>query len=166
MLDLQRFAAESNRAKGAIQKLFNRLKKQAPKNFDEVVHGFHAEAFEKIDCLECANCCKTTSPIFYEKDIARAAKAVRMKPGDFVTKYLREDEDKDFVLKESPCAFLDAENHCMIYDARPLACNEYPHTDRRKVIQVLDLSVKNSQICPAVFHIYKRLAETFPAKGL
>jgi Fe-S-cluster containining protein len=107
----------------------------------------------KIDCLTCANCCKTTSPIFYQKDIERASKALKLKPGTFIEKYLRLDEDNDYVLQVAPCPFLNPDNYCGIYDDRPNACREYPHTDRKKIQQILDLTFKNTLVCPAVLRI-------------
>ena len=77
------------------KKFLGNLKRKAPKNLDDLFHSAHEEVFENTDCLKCANCCKTTSPIFYQKDIERVAKRLRMKPGAFIEKYLRIDEDKD-----------------------------------------------------------------------
>jgi ribosomal protein L28 len=34
------------------------------KNLDQLFHPRHEEVFSRVDCLQCANCCKTTSPIF------------------------------------------------------------------------------------------------------
>jgi len=45
----------------------------------------------------------------------------------------------------------------LIYDHRPKACSEYPHTNRRKFIQITDLTLKNAEICPAVFEIVEEL---------
>lgn len=133
------------------------LKKMNSRKVDSAFHSMHDEVFEEIDCLTCANCCKTTSPIFYETDIERAAKALRVKPGDFVKKYLRIDEDKDYVLQSSPCPFLNEDNYCSIYEDRPKACREYPHTNRKKMVQVMDLAYKNTLVCPAVLEIVERL---------
>ena len=119
----------------------------------------HDAAFEKIDCLECANCCKTTSPIFYNRDVDRAAKALRMKPGQFTEKYLRIDEDNDLVLKQAPCPFLNDNNYCSIYNDRPNACREYPHTNRKKMYQLLDLTYRNTLVCPAVLEITEKLKQ-------
>ncbi|HZI26041.1 MAG TPA: YkgJ family cysteine cluster protein [Chryseolinea sp.] len=124
---------------------------------DDAFHAIHEKVFEDIECLSCANCCKTTSPIFYQNDIDRIAKFLRIKPGDLVEKYLRIDEDDDYVLKSSPCAFLDAENYCTIYEARPKACREYPHTNRKKMVQIMDLTYKNTLVCPAVLEMVERL---------
>src|ERR1700722_7694687 len=84
------------------KKFFSKLKKKKPADLDKTVNTFHDEAFEKIDCLTCANCCKTTSPIFYIKDIERVAKHLRMKSGEFIETYLHIDEDGDYVLNSAP----------------------------------------------------------------
>ena len=127
---------------------------------DDAFHAVHEEVFEEVDCLTCANCCKTTSPIFYQADIERVARALRMKPGDFIARYLRIDEDNDYVLQSSPCPFLDEENYCRVYNDRPKACREYPHTDRKKMVQIMELTHKNTLVCPAVFEMVERLRQS------
>lgn len=142
------------------KKYFQNLKKRTPKNLDYVMQELHNEEFKKTDCLSCGNCCKTTSPIFIESDIKRIAKYVRMKAADFVKTYLERDKDDFMVLKKAPCSFLDtSDNTCSIYDVRPKACAEYPHTDRRKFIQITDLTVANTFICPATFNIVEALKQ-------
>lgn len=137
--------------------LVKKLKKSKPKNLDTIVHGLHDEVFEKIDCLDCANCCKTTSPAIYERDIDRLAKHLKIKPSKLIEQYLQKDTDNDYVFKSAPCPFLDHENYCMVYESRPLACREYPHTNRKRFYQVLDLSLTNTEICPAVAEIFEKL---------
>src|SRR5690606_16517785 len=126
------------------RKFLNSLKKADPRKVDAEVHRLHGEVFEEIDCRVCANCCKTTSPIFYQNDIERLARKFRVRPSVFIERYLRIDEDNDYVLRSAPCPFLDEENLCTVYDDRPRACREYPHTDRKKVVQILDLTYKNT----------------------
>lgn len=140
-----------------INKFFRKLKQRPPKNLDQTFQKNHEEVFEEIDCLDCANCCKTTSPIFYDKDVERMASHFRMKPADFFEQYLKIDEDGDQVLKTSPCPFLLEDNKCMAYESRPKACREYPHTNRKRMYQILDLTAKNTRICPAVVKIVERL---------
>ena len=152
-MDLAQFKKQAESLSRENQNFFNKLKLRKPKNLDSFFHEEHEKAFEEIDCLACANCCNTTSPIFYQTDIERAAHAVKMKPGDFIIKYLKVDEDGDYVLQSSPCTFLDTENYCLIYESRPKACREYPHTDRKKMVQILDLTYKNTLVCPAVLRI-------------
>ena len=134
-------------------------KKKRPKQINEQFNTLHDGEFETMDCLNCANCCKTTSPIFRNVDINRLAKHLRMKVGSFTEKYLKLDEDNDYVLKSSPCTFLNEDNTCSVYDYRPLACREYPHTDRKNVLQIIDLTIKNTEVCPAVARIVDKIIQ-------
>jgi len=95
--------------------------------------------------------------LFTNADIERIAKHLKMKPQQFIDTYLQIDEDRDFVLQSLPCTFLDAENYCMIYDVRPKACREYPHTDRKKFNQIANLTLKNVAICPAAFEVVEEM---------
>lgn len=160
-MDLKQFTILSDKKSAENKKFLLGLRKKDPRKVDDVFHAAHDEVFEHTDCLTCANCCKTTSPIFYQHDIERIAKALRMKPGDFIAEYLRVDEDQDYVLKSSPCPFLDADNYCQVYEDRPKACREYPHTDRKKVVQIMALTHKNTLVCPAVFEMVERLKKNF-----
>lgn len=137
--------------------LVKRLKKSKPKSLDNIVHQLHNDIFEEIDCLICANCCKTTSPAIYERDIDRLAKHLKIKPSKLISQYLKIDEDNDYVFQSAPCPFLGVDNYCLVYESRPLACKEYPHTNRKRFYQVLDISLKNAIICPAVASIFEKL---------
>ncbi len=155
----KRFLEEARKNVKANKKLFNRLAKK--KKLDEVFHAMHEEIFAKTDCLTCANCCRTTSPIFRDVDIERIAKHLGMRVADFIDKYLHLDEDRDWVLNSSPCTFLNLEdNKCSIYDFRPKACREYPHTDRKNMTQIMNLTFRNTLVCPAVAEMAERLKLT------
>lgn len=139
------------------QKL-HKLKKKKKKMVDNLFHSLHEEVFEEIDCLKCANCCKTTSPIFRDIDVKRISKHFKMKEKDFINQYLMMDEDQDWVLKSSPCFFLNEDdNKCDIYDVRPNACREYPHTDRKNIQGIFNLTLKNTEICPAVARVMDKI---------
>lgn len=136
---------------------FAKLKRKPPKNLDYLMQELHENEFSKTDCLKCANCCKTTGPLFTDKDIERISKFFKMKPSNFIETYLRLDEENDYVLQSVPCAFLGADNYCSIYEVRPKACREFPHTDRKKFQQISNLTLKNVAICPAAFNIVEQM---------
>jgi Fe-S-cluster containining protein len=146
------------------KKYFDKLKKRVPKDLDYQMQQIHNEVFDEIDCLQCANCCKTTGPLFTNADIERIAKHLKMKPQQFINQYLYIDEDKDYVLQNLPCSFLDSENYCMIYDVRPKACREYPHTDRKRFQQITNLTLKNTAICPAAYRVVEEMKKRIPIK--
>jgi len=156
-MDLEAFQKKADKDKTGNRQFLSKLKQAKPRKLDEAFQAAHDEVFEEMNCLHCANCCKTTSPIFKQKDIENISKRLRITPSAFIQKYLHVDADNDYVLNSSPCPFLDAENYCLVYDDRPAACKEYPHTDRKKIIQLLDLTYKNTFVCPAVLEIVERL---------
>ncbi|MFN3640551.1 MAG: YkgJ family cysteine cluster protein [Flavobacterium sp.] len=144
------------------KRYFDKLKRKPPRNLDYAMQELHDDEFEKTDCLKCANCCKTTGPLFTTSDIERIAKHFRLKPQQFINQYLKIDEDQDYVLQSLPCIFLDAENYCMMYEVRPKACREFPHTDRKKFQQISNLTLKNVAICPAAFNIVEAMMKKIP----
>lgn len=141
------------------RKFLATLKKKAPKNLDKIVQEVHTEVFREIDCTKCANCCKILGPLFTESDISRIAKHFRMRLPVFEDMYLHVDEDNDKVFKSMPCPFLGEDNLCSIYDIRPKACREFPHTDRKKIYQINHLTIQNTLICPAVYLFVEKLQE-------
>ena len=160
-LDLVTFQKESKSALPANRKLRQRLRKVKSKELDLQFEVLHKKVFSGLDCLTCANCCKTTSPIFLHTDIDRLAKVFRMKSSAFIGEYLHRDEEGDYVLNFSPCPFLGRDNKCLVYEERPKACREYPHTNRKNIQGILELSLQNTLVCPAVFKIFEQIGENY-----
>lgn len=134
-----------------------RLKQRPPKDLDEQAANLHDQIFKQLDCLQCANCCKTTSPIVRDIDIDRLAKFLRIKPAQLVEQYMYLDAEGDYVMNAAPCPFLGKDNCCSVYEARPRACREYPHTDRKNFHQILSLTLRNTLVCPAAARVVEGL---------
>ncbi|HYG49916.1 MAG TPA: YkgJ family cysteine cluster protein [Flavobacteriales bacterium] len=147
--------------KAGYKKFFDKLKQKAPKDLDQVCNQLNDEVFETIDCLQCANCCTTTGPLLLQKDVERAAKALKLRPADFTQQYLRTDEDGDTVFKSMPCPFIQGDKCCSIYGDRPNACREFPHTHQRDMLQKLKITFENTMICPAVALVAEGLRERY-----
>ena len=143
--------------KKLVKRKVDQLRKMRKGAMDDLIHPLHDLAFEQIDCLDCANCCKTTGPLFTTRDIEKISLHLNLQPAQFIKKYLRIDEDNDQVLNKLPCVFLDDNNYCSIYEVRPKACREYPHTNRKNQQGILSLTQKNASICPAVADIFAQL---------
>lgn len=157
MMNIDQILKQAEAQKLQTQKFFDKLKKEKPSDLDQQFHQLHDKVFQKINCLDCANCCKTTGPLFTKRDIKVISKYFKMSETDFIAKYLRVDEDNDYVLQQVPCVFLAADNTCSIYAYRPNACREYPHTNQAKMHTILNETEKNVLICPAVYEITYRL---------
>jgi len=119
----------------------------------------HEEAFSKINCLECASCCKNYSPRFKTPDIKRISTHLKMRESEFIEKYLRVDEDGDFVANAKPCPFLGTDNHCSIYEQRPSDCRRFPYTDEDVFIKRKQLTIKNSGFCPITYYVLEKLLD-------
>ena len=158
-MDLERHKTLVKQKVKENKAFFQQVKRLKPKVLDQQIHQLHEEVFTCTDCLKCANCCTTTGPLFTDKDISRISKHLRLRPSEFTEKYLRIDEDNDYVLQSVPCAFLGDDKRCSIYDVRPKACREFPHTDRAKQHQILNLTQKNVAVCPAVYEIVERMKD-------
>jgi len=150
---------------GERQKLYKQYLQKADKNkVLKQLPDLHEEAFAKIDCLQCANCCKNYSPRFKTPDVKRIAKHLRMKESVFIDTYLKVDEEGDFVVKSTPCPFLGADNYCSIYDQRPSDCHRFPYTDEDVFIKRQALTLKNSTFCPITYYVIEKLIEAEKGK--
>ena len=133
------------------------LKMKNERAVDRAARELHDEAFSIIDCIQCANCCKTVSPLFLKDDIRRIAEHLGMTEADFNANYLRADEDGDLCLKTPPCPFLTEDGRCTIYQVRPKDCAEYPHTQKKGFATRTHLHAGNALACPAVFWIIEKM---------
>lgn len=163
-INLQQLSKIAKEKKSENERFFTQLKKKIPKNLDYTTQEIHDKITEQTDCLSCANCCKTTGPLLTNIDIERISKHLKLKPSEFITRYLKIDEENDYVFQSMPCPFLASDNYCLIYDIRPKACREYPHTDRKKIYQIGKLTIKNTEICPIAFKVVEKMKETIKIK--
>ncbi|MEN8122529.1 MAG: YkgJ family cysteine cluster protein [Bacteroidota bacterium] len=143
------------------KKFIKKLSKLNEKKVNPVADEIHDLVFEKVDCLACANCCKSIPPIVNETDAKRISKFLGLKVTVFKEEYLKMDEDGDMVMNQSPCPFLEEDNKCRIYEVRPRACREYPHTNNYEFFKNKKLHAINSKYCPGVFYILEELKQYF-----
>lgn len=80
-----------------------------------------------------------------------------MKESQFIHQYLKLDEEGDYVVKQTPCAFLGEDNACRIYEVRPSDCARFPYTDEDVLLKRPQITLKNSEFCPAVFFVLNKL---------
>ena len=142
------------------QKIYKQFLQRADKNkVLKALPVLHEQAFEKVNCLTCANCCKSYSPRFKTPDIKRISRILKMKESIFIETYLHLDEDGDYVANSKPCPFLGADNYCSIYKDRPGDCVRFPYTDEDVIVKRQQLTLKNSTFCPIVYYVMEGLTE-------
>lgn len=131
------------------------LKMKDPDKVDELAKRLHEEAFSKIDCLKCGNCCKNSKPLLTQEDIAKIGENLQMTEKEVKTKYL--EEDKGWIMNSLPCPFLNTDNSCRIYSFRPKDCQEFPHTNKKGFSSRSYQHSLNTTICPASYYIVERM---------
>jgi Fe-S-cluster containining protein len=140
------------------QKIYKQYLQRAQKNTVlRQLPDLHEEAFSRVDCLQCANCCKNFSPRFKTPDIKRLSKLLQLRESDFIETYLKVDEDGDYVANTSPCPFLGSDNYCSIYEDRPSDCRRFPYTDEDVIFKRQPLTLKNSTFCPITYFVLEKL---------
>ena len=58
--------------------LLKELKKEKHGTVDLLFSKAHDEVFECTDCMDCGNCCRTTGPMYTQRDIERVANHLKM----------------------------------------------------------------------------------------
>lgn len=142
------------------QKLYKDLLRKADKNkVLKLLPDLSEEAYEKVDCLQCAACCKNYSPRFKTPDIKRISKVLGLKEGVFIEKYLTLDQEGDYVVNTKPCPFLGSDNYCSIYEDRPSDCKRFPYADEDVILKRPQLTLKNSTFCPITYYVLESLMQ-------
>lgn len=145
--------------KRSFRRFLGKLEKDPPKGLDKLAEVVNRDVWKEIDCLGCANCCKTMSPTFTVKDVKRISAHLEMRPLEFREKYLYlEKKDKDWMNKVQPCQFLNLSNNmCSIYEVRPADCAGFPHLTKKKMVDYVHVHKQNVQYCPATFKMVEKM---------
>ncbi|MEZ0391784.1 MAG: YkgJ family cysteine cluster protein [Pseudobdellovibrionaceae bacterium] len=133
------------------------------KDSQTVAHAFDQlsrQVSAKIDCTECAICCKSLAIVPKSTDIKRLSDGLQISPYEFKTKYLKKDFEGDLVFKQRPCPFLKA-NKCSVYEHRPETCRSYPHMENSHMIGRGWHIVENTRVCPIVYNTYEAAKNHF-----
>ena len=156
-MDLQKFRRTAARKKDSLSAFLDKLDDLVPEDMPKLVAKADAEMWKEVNCMECANCCKTMTPTFTKADVKRIAAHLEMKPKEFMDKWLVKEEDTgDWINTTQPCQFLK-DNMCTIYEVRPADCAEFPHHNK-KPFDLYNDTFKNNVIhCPATLILVDKL---------
>ncbi|MBI3408601.1 MAG: YkgJ family cysteine cluster protein [Planctomycetes bacterium] len=139
---------------------FLRSLRMAPseRRVDALAGALHQEAFAAIDCTRCANCCKTMKPALIEADLKRISRHLKLSREAFISTYLETDpEEGGYRMRALPCPFLAGDGRCSIYEHRPKACREFPHTDKKGFSWRTYMHADNTLSCPGVYRIVQEM---------
>ncbi len=144
-----------------LRTFLTKLEKKNPKSLDKWAVTLSTEVWNEVDCLSCANCCKTMSPTFTPADIKRISAHLEMKPTEFKEKWLEYDKkDKDWLNQLRPCQFLNLKtNMCSIYEVRPADCAGFPHLTKKKMNEYIHVHKQNVEYCPATYKMVEKMKD-------
>ena len=69
--DWDQFKEQAKQKRKENKHFLKSLKRKKSGDVDASFLDAHEEIFACTDCLQCANCCKTTGPLFTSKDVER-----------------------------------------------------------------------------------------------
>lgn len=148
--------------KKRLRSFLTRLEKKTPAGLDNLAVKLEQEVWQEVDCLSCANCCKTMSPTFTKTDIRRIAKHFNQSPAAFSAQWLRTDKEGDVINQTEPCQFLNLQdNKCSIYEIRPVDCSGFPHLHKKKMADYMHVHKQNIELCPATYKLVEKMEAAF-----
>lgn len=159
-VNLRSFRNKVNKNKTVFKRFLNKLLKEQPRGLDTIAAQTDKEVWQEVDCLSCANCCKTMSPTYTAADIKRISAHFEMTPDEFKKKWLRKDRGGDWLNKTEPCQFLNLENnYCAIYEIRPKDCAGFPHHTKRRMVDYMHVYKQNVEYCPATYKLVEKMMD-------
>jgi Fe-S-cluster containining protein len=166
LVNLRSFKQKVHHYQKPFKKFLGKIEKNPPRGLDKIAETIDAEVWKEIDCLTCANCCKTMSPTFTNADIKRISSHFDMSPQEFKDKWLEFDKKEgDWMNKKQPCQFLDLNtNMCSIYEVRPADCAGFPHLKKKRMVEYIHVHQQNVSYCPATFKMVEKMMLRFDQK--
>jgi uncharacterized protein len=159
-VNFRTFRNQVSRNKKKLRTFLARLEKKPAESVHLITLEANELAWAKTDCLDCANCCKTMSPTYTQKDITRISKYLGMTKNAFTEKWLYRDRTGDWINKKQPCQFLDLKtNMCSVYDVRPRDCAGFPYHGTKKIKDYGNVFKQNVEYCPATYRLVEIMQE-------
>lgn len=157
-VNLRSFKQKVRFNKVRLKKFLTKVLKEQPRGLDKLAADTEKEVWKEVDCLTCANCCKTMSPTFNAADIKRISKHFNQSPEAFTKQWLRKDKIGDMLNKTEPCQFLNLQdNKCSIYEIRPADCSGFPHLSKKRMVDYIHVHKQNIEYCPATYKLVEKM---------
>jgi len=91
-VNLRSFKKKVIEQKRRFRYFLSKLEKNPPRKLDQLAEVVNKEVWQEVDCLSCANCCKTMTPTFNPQDLKRISAHFKMSIEEFQKKWLRREK--------------------------------------------------------------------------
>ena len=170
-VNLRTFKKKANEKKRSFRRFLSKMEKDPPRRLNVLTEKLEKEVWAELDCLSCANCCKTMTPTFTPADLKRISAHFGQTVDEFKIKWLRKERkaNGDWMNKKEPCQFLNLnDNKCSIYEIRPTDCADFPHLTK-SMKDYGHVHKQNIEYCPATYKLVEKMMENAaspnPSKG-
>ncbi|MEI7471687.1 MAG: YkgJ family cysteine cluster protein [Chitinophagaceae bacterium] len=154
----------NNRRK--LRRFLTKIENNPPRGYNQLTVTVDKEVWKEVDCLSCANCCKTMTPTFTKADIKRIAAHFQQTPEAFTEQWLYKDRGGDMMNKKQPCQFLNLkDNKCSIYAIRPIDCSGFPHLTKSNIKDYAHVHKQNVEYCPATYKMVEKMKAILENRG-
>ncbi|MCL2317625.1 MAG: YkgJ family cysteine cluster protein [Methanomassiliicoccaceae archaeon] len=83
---------------------------------------------DSFPCEMCGKCCRQPNIVIRPEEIDPISVAAGIPLHVFITKYIIKTKDGRMLFsKTDPCAFLEKDNRCRIWEDRPEICRDFPY---------------------------------------
>lgn len=150
-VNVARYRQRAYRKKKVLAAFLSKLAKRPPANLSKLRKEAEKHAWEKVNCVECGNCCMTMTPTWKKSEVKRLADRLGMTYAEFYDKWLyTEEETGDIMNRSTPCQFFDTKKGlCKVYELRPHDCATFPHLYRKDFEDQVETYTANLHRCPA-----------------
>jgi uncharacterized protein len=154
-----RLLGEKKRDENRRFRMFMKSRDHSDRILRRIAQGIEDE----IDCTICANCCRVATATVKERDIEHLARFLRISEERFLADYTMESDEEGRILRrteENGCVFLSG-NECTVYEARPDACQRFPHLVRGagSIVSRMWQFVDRACYCPIVYNSLEAFKE-------
>jgi len=162
--DLTFIAEASEKNEASNEKLKSMLLRLESAYVDELVFSLNHEISPQIDCTQCGNCCRSLMINVEKEDALRLAAQLGLPVKSFENKYIEKSSEGSLsVMNNIPCSFLH-HNKCMVYEARPNECREFPGLHRPNFTGRLFATFMHYGRCPIIYNVIEQLKNKLLAK--
>ena len=107
----------------------------------------------RFECTQCGNCCRNHGDYAFvylaAADVEAMSAELKLSTTDFYEQYCKEDGGYTILRMDDPqCPFLQEDNRCTVYKARPKQCRTWPFWEENLKQKAWEGPVK--ECCPGI----------------
>jgi len=137
---------------GEVSRMYLQLKEMFPSKL---------KILRNTTCKRCGFCCSSCNAMLSKQDIDMLCKYLRCTFEELYEKYM--DKNSRMPYLNLPCPFLNKDNDCDVYPARPKVCREFPFNEFTLIVEpcLLGKEIRGivEEICGPITSVNEKMQE-------